>query len=435
MISIPEIYEVYKKHPLVCTDTRKIVKGAIFFALKGESFDGNVYAEEALSQGCSFAVIDNKEYEKGKQYLLVDDVLKTLQDLAHWHRMQLKGTCFIALTGSNGKTTTKELIHAVLSAKYQTTCTQGNLNNHIGVPLTLLSVQSNHQFAIIEMGANHQGEIKSLASIVQPDFGLITNIGKAHIEGFGSFEGIIAGKTELYQQLNQTKKHVFINADNSILENEIRKYNDVLSIKYGTSSSLSIYGEIFEGASETLQFYLCQQQHKVLIKTNLYGNYNFENALAASSIGLYFGLTLDEVKKAIENYIPSNNRSQVHKTPKNTLILDLYNANPTSMEAAIKNFALKAENNKCLIIGEMLELGLDSKKEHEDIIALIQKHNFKSVFFVGKEFAKVNIPSEYKYFNSTAVLKTHLTAHPLNNAVILLKGSRGNKLEQLMEVL
>ncbi|MDR0828900.1 MAG: UDP-N-acetylmuramoyl-tripeptide--D-alanyl-D-alanine ligase, partial [Prevotellaceae bacterium] len=356
---IEKLEKLLHYYPEICTDTRKIAEDSIFFALKGDNFDGNNYAEDALNKGSAFAVVDNACVVKDRRYILVDDVLKTLQELANFHRKQLK-TKIIAITGTNGKTTTKELTSAVLAKKYNTHFTQGNLNNHIGVPLTLLQLTDNHEFAVIEMGANHPNEIARLCEIAEPDFGLITNFGEAHLEGFGSLEGVIKAKTELFDFIRQKKGRIFLNlADEKMTENSA----GINSISYGLNETRAdISGHLTEDnpfvtlAWNSPRFSVVTQK----IATKLTGNYNAENLLAAIAIGLFFEVEVKDICAALENYTPKNNRSQYKKTEKNELIIDAYNANPTSMNAALDNFCAMNFAHKTAILGDMLELGAET---------------------------------------------------------------------------
>ncbi len=428
-----ELYEIFLRNPIICTDTRKIEKNSIFFALKGPAFNANSLAKIALEGGCSLAVIDEKKYNEGSKYFLVDDVLKSLQQLAIHHRNKLK-IPFIGITGTNGKTTTKELLHSVLSAKFKTAATKGNLNNHIGVPLTVLSVNESTEVAIIEMGANHIGEIANLCSIAKPGFGIITNIGKAHLEGFGSFEGVIKAKTELYDYLRKNMGIVFLNKDNKLLH---ELSGEIKSISYGISSQNDYMGKII--SSDPLVNISWKKKSENLfgeeIKTKLAGSYNFENILSAICVGNYFGVGVQEIKNALENYTPSNNRSQVLRKGSNTIILDCYNANPVSMEAALKNFDQMKGGKKVAILGDMLELGEYSIQEHENIVEILNKVVFEQIILVGKEFSKVFIHDNFRSFLTSEEAKEYLMVNRITNSKILIKGSRGIKLESLVDVI
>jgi len=400
-----QLYSIYLKHQLICIDSRNIKKNAIFFALKGDNFNGNKYAQEAIDKGCAYAVIDENKYEKNEKFVLVENVLETLQNLAHHHRKQLK-IPVIGITGTNGKTTTKELIKDVLNKKYKTYATQGNLNNHIGVPLSVLSITRDIEIAIIEMGANHIGEIIALCKIAQPNHGLITNIGKAHLEGFGSFEGVITAKKELYNYLKQNNGIAFVNSDNLLL---MKLSNTQNRITYKTQ--------------------------KEAINTQLIGKHNLENILAAICVGHYFKVKESDIEQAIENYQPADNRSQIIKTKKNTVLLDAYNANPMNMEAVINHFAQMKAENKVVILGDMLELGSYSLQEHQAVTELLKKQNFNRVILVGDNFSKVKNNINCKHFADAGIASNWLKHQNIKDAFILIKGSRGIELEKLMEVL
>ena len=441
-MNIETLYQIFQSHPVITTDSRDCPKDSIFFALKGEAFDGNAYAEKALESGCSYAVIDEQEYAKDNRFILVDDVLTTLQQLANHHRKVL-GTPIIGVTGTNGKTTTKELISAVLSKKYNVLYTQGNFNNHIGVPKTLLRLTKEHDIAVVEMGANHPGEIKTLVNIVEPDYGIITNVGKAHLEGFGSFEGVIRTKGELYDFLREKsalisddkkKPKVFIHGDNKYL---MDISHDLHLIIYGTEKSpeYAVVGEV-KACNPFLNFSWRNQNgdnavHSV--STHLIGSYNIYNMLAAATIGLYFGVTEEQVDDALSNYIPSNNRSQLTITKSNKLIVDTYNANPTSMNAALVNFRDMKVEPKMAILGDMRELGDVSDEEHQKVVDFLKESNINNVWLVGSEFAKTNC--SFRKFQNVDEVKAEIAEHPLENLYILIKGSNGIKLFQLPELL
>jgi UDP-N-acetylmuramoyl-tripeptide--D-alanyl-D-alanine ligase len=419
----------------VCTDTRKTVKGSIFFALKGGNFNANEFASKALESGCAYAVVDEGKYADGKKILLVNDVLKALQQLANHHRKQFTFP-FLAITGSNGKTTNKELINAVLSKKYKTLATEGNLNNHIGVPLTLLKIRKENDFAIIEMGANHQGEIDELCRIAEPDFGLITNIGKAHLEGFGGMEGVKKGKTELFRYLKEKHGKVFINGDDDVLH-DLAVDNDKIS--FGCKKLYDMIGKAVPN-SETVSLKfrtrygdLDWNKHET-VNTKIVGNYNFMNCLAAVTIGNFFHVEDALIKAALEEYVPNMNRSQLVKTASNTLLLDAYNANPNSMKAAIENFATFPAAKKLLLLGDMFELGEFSAEEHKNISQLLKDKKLAGVILVGEEFYKYGDPSFTK-FKTTAECLDHLKKTPVTNTTVLIKGSRGMKMEELQAAL
>ena len=403
--NIDHIYSIYLKHQPVCIDSRNVKKNSIFIALNGENFDGNNFAKEALDRGCAYAIIDNNKYKKDERFILVENGLETLQNLAQHHRKQLN-IPVIGITGTNGKTTTKDLITDVLSKNYKTYATQGNLNNHIGVPLSVLSITINIEIAIIEMGANHIGEILALCKIAQPNHGLITNIGKAHLEGFGSPEGVIIAKKELYGYLKQNKGIVFVNSDNPLLMELSNTQNRV----------------IYEISKKT-------------INTHLIGKHNLENILAAMCVGHHFGVKESDIEQAIENYQPADNRSQIIKTKKNTVLLDAYNANPMNMEAVINHVSQMQVEKKIVILGDMLELGSYSLQEHQAVTDLLKKQNFNRVILVGENFSKVKNSINCKHFADTAAASNWLKHQNIKDAFILIKGSRGIELEKLMEVL
>lgn len=427
--SIQELYSVFVKHPKVSTDTRKITPNSLFFALKGDSFDGNQFAETALNLGASYAVIDDEKKYHGDKYILVEDVLTCLQQLATYHRKQLK-SIIIAITGSNGKTTTKELIKKVLEKKYRTLATQGNLNNHIGVPLTLLSITPEIELAIVEMGANHVGEIAMLCNIAQPDYGMITNIGKAHIGEFGSFENIIKAKTELYAYIKSNGKKIFVNAEDALLMKHARGIDQ---ITYGTRSNAYCRSELVE-VNPFLKIVYENQP----IQSRLIGAYNFDNITVAICIGKYFGIGIADIKNAIEEYVPSNNRSQIVKTKSNEIVLDAYNANPSSMMVAIQNFYQMKGDDKWLILGDMLELGQYEVEEHKSIIKLIESKKFKHVILVGNRFDKavLELGSNFPVFKTSDELLNVIShQYRIKDALILIKGSRGMKLERVVDFL
>ncbi|WBL26139.1 UDP-N-acetylmuramoyl-tripeptide--D-alanyl-D-alanine ligase [Zunongwangia sp. HGR-M22] len=429
-MNIAKIHRRFLTSSGVSTDTRNIKPNSLFFALKGANFNGNQFAEEALSKGAEVAIVDEEIYAKEQEnYILVDDCLKALQELATFHR-QFLGIPIIAITGSNGKTTTKELLNAVLSKKYHTVATSGNLNNHIGVPLTLLKMDQTTEVGIVEMGANHQGEIEFLTELTLPDYGYITNFGKAHLEGFGSIEGVIKGKSELYQHLIDHKKLLFLNLDDTV-----QKLHDSYShiFTFGTSESAAVtinYNS--ENKSEFASFNF----NNVNFISQLTGHYNAFNAAAALTIGLYFKVPFEDIKSAIANYTPSNNRSQIQKTKNNTLLLDAYNANPTSMLSALKNFKeLHTDLNKVVIIGDMLELGKYSAEEHQSIVDICKESGFEKVYLIGKHFKEATTLTSFKKFETTNALKNFLSKEPITNSYILIKGSRGIALEKLTDVL
>ncbi|HEY4799115.1 MAG TPA: UDP-N-acetylmuramoyl-tripeptide--D-alanyl-D-alanine ligase [Bacteroidia bacterium] len=432
-LSIRDLYSIFIKNPSLTTDSRNIKKGSIFFSLKGDNFDGNKFAEAALQNGCSYAVVDNEEYYKGEKYILVHDCLETLQALAKFHREQLS-IPFIAITGSNGKTTTKELIKNILEKKYRVLATQGNLNNHIGVPLTILSVTPETELAVIEMGANHAGEIAMLCEIAQPHFGIITNIGRAHLGEFGSFEAVVKAKTELYHFIKASSGKIFINSENKLLMDNAA---GIEKISYGSSGGNFSSTQFIE-ANPFLHIQCANEK----ISSQLIGSYNFENVSAAICIGKYFGVEMKSIKEAIENYIPSNNRSQAMRTKTNMLILDAYNANPSSMAVALENFSQMKGENKWLIFGDMLELGEYEIKEHQDILLQIAEKKFLNVMLVGPRFMKalnelkISFPNIFTFKTSDELIQRLKTESPIVSAsMILIKGSRGMKLEKAVEYL
>lgn len=427
-----KLYSLFLDHPTVTTDSRDCPQGSIFFALKGETFDGNKYAAAALEKGCSYAVVDNAEYAVDERYILVPDVLTALQQLANEHRRAL-GTRIIGVTGTNGKTTTKELTAAVLSKKYRVLYTQGNFNNHIGVPKTLLRLTAADEIAVVEMGANHPGEIKTLVDIVEPDYGIITNVGMGHIEGFGSFENIIKTKGELYDKLRERKgSKVFIDADSPYLA-EI--CHGLSLVKYAVQTDdfdISVKGEVIDCAPYLhFRWKVNGTEHEV--QTRLVGTYNIYNMLAAATIGLYLGVTPAEVDEALSGYVPSNNRSQLTLTEDNKLIVDTYNANPTSMAAALQNFAMMSVSPKMAILGEMRELADVSREEHQKVVDFLREHSIDNVWLVGREFEEIDC--EYRKFPDVDAVKAELAERPVKGFYILIKGSNGNRLFELPELL
>ncbi|WP_405606292.1 UDP-N-acetylmuramoyl-tripeptide--D-alanyl-D-alanine ligase [Polaribacter sp. Asnod1-A03] len=417
-MKIKDIYNLYSKHYLVDTDTRKIRKNTLFFALKGDNFNGNEFASTAISLGASFAIIDEEKYNTHKNIILVDNVLETLQELANYHRRNLKIT-IIGLTGSNGKTTTKELINAVLSKKYKTIATIGNLNNHIGVPLTLLSMNTNTEIGIVEMGANHQKEIEFLCSICEPDFGYITNFGKAHLEGFGGIEGVIKGKCELYNYLDKNNKIAFINTKDTI---QVEKTVNIKTIPFKSKMELLEVNPFVKLSFDS-----------EIINSNLIGKYNYTNIAASCTIGNFFKIPNSKIKEAIETFIPNNNRSQIIFKSTNKIILDAYNANPSSMLAALENFNQLKSKNKTVILGDMFELGETSIKEHQAIIKFVEDLNFNNSYFVGEIFSKTG-NNNNNVFKTYEKLLDHLKNNPLKHQSILIKGSRGMRLERLLNL-
>jgi UDP-N-acetylmuramoyl-tripeptide--D-alanyl-D-alanine ligase len=429
MITIEELYQVYLKHPVISTDSRVITSGSLFFALKGDNFDGNAFAAEALEKGAAYTIVDDKSVRESASMIYVDDVLKTLQELALYHRKQLK-IPVIGITGTNGKTTTKELIKSVLSQKYRIVASKGNLNNHIGVPVTLLSITHETEIAVVEMGANHEGEINSLCHIALPTHGIITNIGKAHLEGFGGFEGVIRAKTELYRFLAENKGIAFVNKDNKLLTDHA---GDLKKITYGSDPSAAFNGSLLSGNQPFIHVLLSFRSYEMTVHSKLYGAYNFENILAAACIGCHFKVPKEKIRDGIENYIPSNNRSQILKTEQNILVLDAYNANPDSLRNAILSFSASSYPAKMIIIGDMLELGKEGDSEHQKILELIALQNFEAVYLVGPDFTRLNTRREWTCFQDSELAKMWFSHHRIEGKTILVKGSRGMKLEKITE--
>lgn len=427
-MDIKSIYSLFIQCDGVSTDSRKCPKDSMFIALKGDNFDGNVFVENAIESGCKFALTSEEQRANNKTIFYVPDTLVALQQLASYHRQQMNATV-IAITGTNGKTTTKELTSAVMKAKYgdDVINTEGNLNNHIGVPLTLLRVKAHHKYAIVEMGANHPGEIKTLADIALPDYGLITNVGTAHILGFGSFEGVIKTKCELYDNLKKHNGTIFVNGSN---HNIFPKSEGANRIVYGVDGS-SLNASV-ESADPFLKV---KFSNGYSAQTNLIGAYNLENVMAAACVGSHFGVDMPTIVSALENYKPSNNRSQFISTPSNKLIVDAYNANPTSMKAALDNFiSLKSDSEKALILGDMLELGKDSEAEHGKIVEMIAASGIKKVMLVGQNFASVAKNGMSTFKNADELIPV-LTDNKLNGCLILIKGSNSMKLTKVVEYL
>ncbi|NOZ35255.1 MAG: UDP-N-acetylmuramoyl-tripeptide--D-alanyl-D-alanine ligase [Chlorobi bacterium] len=437
-MTIPELYKLFLKYPKITTDSRKMLENSVFWALKGDKFNGNIFVQSALKSGAAFAVTDEKKYQTSDKVILVNNSLEALQQLANYHRKQLNVPIF-ALTGTNGKTTTKELINSVLSTQYKVKATHGNFNNHIGVPLTILSFDKNTEIGIVEMGANHPKEIDTLCKIVEPNFGLITNIGKAHLEGFGSFEKIIETKSELYQSLIKNNGTIFYNSDNPILR-ELNKGDK--TVAYGQNDEAYLKGKIttvnpfLDVEIETFEGL------KTEINSKLIGLYNFENILAASCVGDFFNISIQNIKKGIENYIPENNRSQIIKHKYNTIILDAYNANPASMKVSVNSFLESYKNNKILILGDMYELGKYSDNEHSKILKIASDTiktdtSVKLIIVIGKYFKKVytneHIKAGIVHFNSASEAETFLNKNPYKGYTFLIKGSRAVKLEDILQ--
>ena len=426
-MNIPSLHEHFLKSSGVSTDTRKIFKNCIFFALKGENFNGNLFAQEALGKGALKVVIDEKAFHKNTgETILVSDALLALQQLGNFHRKFL-GLPIISLTGSNGKTTSKELINAVLSQKFKTVATKGNLNNHIGVPLTLLEMDGQTEIGIVEMGANHLGEIEMLSKIAEPDYGYITNFGKAHLEGFGSIEGVVQGKTELYQFLKKNSKKVFVNASDP---KQMELSEGMKRITFGTAQH-DFNIQLIDSTHHLLVAY-----NGIKIQSNLVGAYNFANISAAIAMGAFFNVSSEEIKNGIEGYVPSNNRSQMILKGSNTILMDAYNANPTSMLAALENFKQAKGETKILFLGDMFELGNEAESEHQNIVDFLSENAFGNVFLAGKNFFKSkNNASHIHQFETFEELKKEIENNPPTNATILIKASRGMALERILDLL
>ena len=439
-----DLYSIFLKHPVVTTDSRNCPSASIFFALRGERFDGNDYIEQALNNGAAFAVGDRAGLSQDSRIIVVDDALQSLQNLANYHRKQINPKV-IAITGTNGKTTTKELIAAALSTLYPTLFTQGNLNNHIGVPLTLLRLKPEHHFAVIEMGANHAEEIRELCRIADPDFGLITNVGKAHLEGFGSFEGVVRAKTELYDYIREKEGLLFVNLDNPILR---ERSENAKTIYYGTSSEAFVQGQIIDSDScLEVEYHLFSDPSpqregskrgwgRSQIKTQLAGNYNFENVLAAICVAVYFGVDVEKLNQTLVAYTPTNNRSQHLKTQRNHLIIDAYNANPSSMQVALENFLSMKVSPKMAVIGEMKELGKYCREEHQRLVDCLLKSAIDKLILCGESFGNTHsIAPEWVVFQNTQELLNYLQFERFSGFHILIKGSRTNQLERTIAFL
>ncbi len=422
---ISALYTLFQQHPVVSTDSRNIPPNCIFFALKGDNFNGNIYAKDALQKGAAYAVIDEEAYHLPERTIVVENVLETLQQLANYHRKQLN-IPIISLTGSNGKTTTKELINAVLSKKFTTTATKGNLNNHIGVPLTLLSMNSATEMGIVEMGANHRQEIAFLSNIAAPDYGYITNFGKAHLEGFGGIEGVILGKSELYDHLKANNKFIFVNGDDP---KQVARTLDATKYTFGSSEDNDINIRFVSANPMVLV-----TVNTLKIQSQLIGTYNFSNIAAAIAMGTYFDVPLHDIKEAIESYKPSNNRSQIIHKSTYKIILDAYNANPTSMKAALDNFSNLTDTNKIAFLGDMFELGESAAEEHQFITNYVTSLNIDTIYLIGENFGKTtsNHPKTIIYPTFEA-LKANFP-NP-KNSTLLIKGSRGMALERILELL
>lgn len=425
-MTIAQLHTVFLNSSGICTDSRKIFENCLYFSLKGEHFDGNTFAHEALEKGAYKTVISNIKYHKNTgETIIFGHPLEALQKLATYHRKFLN-IPIIALTGSNGKTTTKELIYAVLSQKYKTTATKGNLNNHIGVPLTLLAMTKETEIGIVEMGANHPGEIAQLCSIALPDYGYITNFGKAHLEGFGSLQGVIKAKTELYKHLKENNKIAFVNATDPTQVSYAKNLN---KIAFGTETS-TINCRLLDATNNVIVSYKNLEIH-----SNLLGTYNFNNIAAAIAMGEYFNVSPEAIKKGIESYIPSNNRSQIIKKGSNKIILDAYNANPTSMTAALQNFKSLPEKNKILILGDMFELGPEAKNEHQLITSFLDESKIGTTYLIGENFYNTLSDSKHlKRFKTFNAFKTYFLKNIPQDSILLIKGSRGMALERVIEL-
>ena len=433
-MEISQLYSIFEQHPVVTTDSRDCPEGSIFFALKGASFNGNAFAAMALEKGCAYAVVDEKDAvaEGDARYILCEDCLRTLQQLANYHRRHL-GTKIIGITGTNGKTTTKELVAAVLEKKYRVLYTQGNFNNDIGVPKTLLRLKPEHEIAVVEMGASHPGDIKTLVDIVEPDCGLITNVGRAHLQGFGSFEGVIKTKGELYDYIRDNGGFVFIHNENKYLQSIA---SGLELVKYGASAddpSLEVSGEVIDCAPYLRFRWNCRQGAFHEVQTHLIGSYNVYNMLAAACVGVHFGVKEDLVSEALRGYVPTNNRSQLEVTASNRLIVDTYNANPTSMRAALENFRDMAVKPKMAILGDMGELGAVSDEEHQKVVDFLAETGLDNVWLVGDNFAKTDCP--FRKFHSVDEVKGEIALNKPQGQYILIKGSNSMKLFQLPELL
>jgi UDP-N-acetylmuramoyl-tripeptide--D-alanyl-D-alanine ligase len=433
-MQIEELYSLFKSYPQIVTDTRKNVKNSLFFCLSGENFNGNKFAEMALHLGAAYVIIDDQSYlKKDKRYILVPNSLKTLQELAKYHRQQFD-IPVIGVTGTNGKTTTKELLSTVLSEKYEVVATQGNFNNHLGVPLSLLRINQKTEIAIIEMGANHPGEIAFLCQLAQPNYGLITNIGKAHLEGFKSLENIQKTKLALYSSVKEQKGKLFVNRDDTFLYEKAKAQE---YISYGKTEKAHVNARLKQDFPFlSIEWKMKNQQAYKPIHSNLFGNYNFYNLLAAIAVATAFKVSETQIRNGLENYFPENNRSQFLKGDKNELILDAYNANPESMKLAIDNFRKDSTMNKAVVLGDMFELGDYSQTEHQTILKQLQEASFKKTILVGDEFLKFeSLYPNFHFFKDTTSLSKQIDLLSLNQMRILIKGSRGVKLEVLKDAL
>jgi UDP-N-acetylmuramoyl-tripeptide--D-alanyl-D-alanine ligase len=434
-MDLEHIYQIFRKSTGVCTDSRVLKEGELFFALKGDNFDGNRFACKALEKGALYSIVDDKNVPSHDRIIVVDDVLKKLQELAHFHRKALD-IPIIGITGTNGKTTTKELVSSVLSTKYKIAFTKGNLNNHIGVPLTLLQMDESIQIGVVEMGASAPGEIASLVEICEPDYGIVTSVGKAHLQGFGSLEGVKKTKGELYDFLKKHGGVIFFNADNPDIYAMVKEREPVSCFPYGLRFDNA---EILPVTIDN-PFLKIKLKTGKIVETRLIGSYNADNVMAALAVGKHFFIDLDASIEAIKNYLPTNNRSQLTKGKYNRLIVDAYNANPTSMRAALQSFQDLNADHAALILGDMLELGEDSQKEHREILKIVSDMNVEKLFFVGNEFARA-LPSfkelslKSKIFPTSSELRNYLLSNPLAGYTILIKGSRGIAVEKVIDAL
>ncbi|MBV7270259.1 UDP-N-acetylmuramoyl-tripeptide--D-alanyl-D-alanine ligase [Winogradskyella luteola] len=424
-MEIESIYQKFEESNGVCTDTRKLQKACIYFALKGNNFDGNKFVNRAFDGGAKYCIVDDKSAVVNDNCILVDDVLTALQNLATYHRNEI-GIPIISLTGSNGKTTTKELIFSVLSTQYKVGATKGNLNNHIGVPLTLLDFTNDLDFGIVEMGANHQNEIEFLSNIAQPDYGLITNFGKAHLEGFGGVEGVIKGKSELYDYIKHNEKIAFINTDDPTQVKQINNYTN--TITFGSSPKNDCNIEFISADP-----FVSLKYNGIEIKSKLIGNYNYGNIAVAAVIGQHFNISTKNIKTAIENYQPDNNRSEIIERGTTKIILDAYNANPTSMLAALNNLKQLEANNKYLFLGDMFELGDEAEKEHQAITDFVESNFDENIFLIGENFFNTKTQKTTHTFSSFEDLKPIIETLNLKASTVLIKGSRGMALERILE--
>ncbi len=427
-MEIHELYQLFIKSTGITTDTRNIQKGQLYFALNGENFNGNTFAEKALENGAAYSIIDQIEYKTNDNCILVDDVLITLQQLANYHLHQIKPKAILAITGSNGKTTTKELVHAVLSTSFKTHYTKGNLNNHIGIPKTLLEMQIDTEIAVIEMGANHQKEIESYCKYVEPTHGIITNCGKAHLEGFGGVDGIRKGKGELFDYLKNNDGIIFVNGDDAILLSMLKERNMSEFISYGNHTHNKYHSNILVENP-----FLKIKVEDIEIDSTLFGSYNYSNIMCAIAVGKYFGVENNKIKQALENYQPTNARSQMIKKNGYQLILDAYNANPTSMQHALESFAKSSTKNKIVILGDMFELGEFAAQEHQKIADLSEELNFDTIVLVGHEFYKTTTTNKIIKFENIDEARAWFVQQDFLNSEILLKGSRSMKMEKVVE--